>query len=288
MLPESNTPDFHIFSGVIIITLLPESPNRCSHGRNIVTSRFQTDEQYLVAWRRGLRFIVLFYVGIAVTSPVTQYVRNAVAASDVRISAINRQSTEAFEKRDLAAITETNDRLEDEVKKQQFLRLVTFSAAGLSIGGLCLLVLGTWMITQQPISRWERAVRYAAIMPLVLIPLIATGVKTEGLNLLILLVSIVILTGHEVAVRKIAVHTGNSEIDARLHWAYFCMRILVVALSLTRFIATLHFVSKGLIVGVLWVVMLGMIAATFVQAATIWELSGKVAVAGRTVFSRKS
>ena len=53
------------------------------------------------------------------------------------------------------------------------------------------------------------------------------------------------------------------------------MRILVVALSLTRFSATLGFVSNGLIVGVLWVVVLGMIAATFVQAATIWELSGK-------------
>ncbi len=246
-----------------------------------MNNRFAAEEQWPVAWRSGLRYLTVFYIITAVASPVIQGVKYSVASIDARVAAINRQSADALEKRDLATLTATNDRLEMELKKMQFLRLVTFTTAALSLGGICLLILGTWQITRQPISRWEMAVRWAVLLPLLLIPFICIGVQAEEMKLLIPLTGVLIVTGHEIAVLKIAQSVGNPETGNRLRRIVRGMNGLMVALCVIQILAWIPAVPKGLPEGAQWVAAFGISIIASIHAATLWQLSGRLGVSSK-------
>lgn len=228
------------------------------------------------SWPRGLVYLVVFYVGAAIASPGVQMVKSYVAASDERVARINHDSAEALRNRDWTAMNQTADRLEIEVQRLRVVRLLVFAGAALMLGGLCLMFVGTWNVTVQPISWWETAGRYIAVLPLILVLFVAAGIKTGSMEFLMMVAGLVISTSHEIAFEKIAGKTGNSDLASRMEWNSRAIRGLLIVCALAMLLHGIRTLDENLFAGIRWGVALGAIIVSLIQARTFGQLQRRL------------
>lgn len=237
-----------------------------------------SERSWPAAWQVGLSYLVIFYVGTAIASVFVPSVKNAVADVDARVAEINRRSDEALLKRDVENLRLATEELEAQAEVMKTLRIITFGGAAIAVLGYGLLLIGTWKITQQPISPLETAARYASAAPLILVPFLCGGIRTEGMQLLIALAAFVIFFGHLVAGFKVAHRTGSRDIAARIKQNLYAVgTLLVLRLVLNQ--ARGLFGSEAALNTVASIITFALSVTILIQAAALWQLSRRLKAA---------
>lgn len=234
------------------------------------------DRRWPIAWQVGLRYLVIFYVGSTLASVFVPYVRSSVAAVDVQVVEINRQSDVALKNRDVEQLRIATERLEAQHRAMQTLRIVTFCGTAIVVLGYGLLIVGTWKITQQPFSHLETVARYASVGSLLLIPLLCAGIHTEGMVIVAALTTVIIFLGHLVAGFKIARITGSPGIAKRLRQNLHAMIVLLVLLLLLGQASRWLLISESVANSLVSFVKFALSVTTLIQAGSLWQLSRRL------------
>ncbi|MDB5345266.1 MAG: hypothetical protein JWP89_3643 [Schlesneria sp.] len=234
------------------------------------------DRRWPIAWQVGLQYLVIFYVGSTLASVFVQYVKSSVAAVDVQVADINRQSDAAIKNRDVEHLRIATEQLEAQYREMQTLRIVTFCGAVIAILGYGLLIVGTWKITQQPFTPLETVARYVAVGSILLIPLLCAGIQTEGMVFLAAVAAIVIFLGHLVAGFKIARKTGSPGISKRIRQNLHAIIVLLVLLLLLKQAARWLLISESVANSLVSFVKFALSVTVLIQAGSLWQLSRRL------------
>ena len=168
------------------------------------------------AWGRGVLGLaichLIFVLGFLGTRLAELKVRELTAQERI----VNEKSRQAVSKRDSNALRLANDELEGIYHKMVPIRNWVMSIAGTVFLASVVHVWVVWQLTSESVSRWETAARASSFLIPCLIALRFIDPKSDSLEHLDTLASVLVMSGVYTAIAKICLQTGNREIAITL------------------------------------------------------------------------